>query len=423
MGYGSFVRHPGAALWGGAACLLAALPACGNGDDDLDGGPSKPDVQVPDVGGEAFLFVNRIRTLVSRTFFVSVLPQLGEGVIDTSEALEVSAGLSRFRAFQGKVYVFRGEGGRVIRFGVEDDLSLVEEASFSMANEGIQEFLLSVAIINEQRAYYFDPAAAKVVVWNPETMSIESTFEVPETRREDLPLTVVGTPSIVGEFVVIPTSWRSRAQDDALPEVGMVVLSADRNELVAVLTDRRCGVSTTGFVLDGAYYILGDWFSGVLDVFAPEGTDLPPPCLLRWQPSSPGEFDPDFRIDMRALTGAPQFDGAFGTADGKFVTRVYDASFADDEIPNMVADPRDYFNLELWRWAVVDLEAETVERIDTLPLTGTSFNPSVVDGDFLVPQLDEDTQTSELVVIDAAAAATEAALRAEGDIIDVERIR
>lgn len=395
-----------------AAMVLSACGTSENNDTSNGSGAESYD-------GPAYMFVNRIRTPDSQTNYVSVLPSLEAQSVDLEAALEVP-GFSRFRIHNGKVFVFEGETLEVARYGVGADLVLEEEARFSMAQQ-VSEFRLSIAFAADERAYVIDPVEQRVVVWNPQSMEITDTFDlsgVSGLERENLD-TTVGKSSVVGDYVVTPMAW---VADTGLePVVAILVLSASSNEVVGLYENNRCARSFTGFVHGGDYYVLGDWRLGVYDVYDPD-TDLPDPCLVRWTPGEES-FDPDYYASMRALTGGEHVDGAFGTIDGKIVSRVYDADFPSSQIPADYPNPSAYFSLALWRWAVIDLEAETRTLLDELPLTGTSFQPAVIDAQFYVPVLDEDEQASTLYAIDADSATTTESVSTSGDIVGIGRIQ
>ncbi len=389
-------------------------------EDEEPGNTSMGEEEEQEGPPPAYLFVNRVRTGFARTNYISILPDLEAREIDLDAAVEVF-GPSRFRIYDGDVFVFEGETGEVARYEVAEDLSLEEVGRFSMAGEGVQGFFyLSIAFLSPERAYYVDPAQGRVILWNPQAMEITNTLEVPDLVKEDYPVTTVGLSKVVGEYVVTPVSWRTSNQSRAIYESVLLVLSATDDEVVTIARDARCGVSSTGIVHDGAYYILGDWDGGVYSVLRPD-EGLPEPCMLRWQPGAQ-EFDPDYELELTDVVGAPHFSGAFGMVDTKFVVRAYDSDLSVEEIPDEINSmaPR-YFDLELWRWAVVDIEAQTATILDDLPLTGVGFNPAVIDGVFYVPQIDEETQNSTLIAIDGTA--TSESVRATGDIVTVGRIR
>jgi len=392
---------------------MAALAlGCGDdGDDDGTGGSGGGATE-----DAAFLVVNRVRDPSSRTNFVSVLPSLGAQEIALEDALEVP-GLSRFRAYDGSVFTFDGESQRITRYAVDDDLALREEGRFSLVNLGVQGFRTSIVFISPERAYYVDPVGLQVVVWNPKEMEITTTFPIPELEREGFPLITIGVPLVVDDYVATPISWRLSDQSNVIPVTGLLVLSATDDEITTIAEDARCGVSASGFVFDGAYYALGDWDAGVYSVYNPAST--PAPCLVRWN-AGDLDFDPDYVLDMAELTGSPQLAGVFGGAGESIVARVYDTEVDVDTIEATV-DPEAYFNLELWRWARIDFPTQRVNHLVELELTGISFNPSVVDGVYYVPQIDEQTQTSVLYAIDGTTVSE--SVRATGDIVTVGRIR
>ncbi|MEM7135143.1 MAG: hypothetical protein AAF500_01120 [Myxococcota bacterium] len=398
--------------WVACGILFALLAGCGDSSVDDGTGGSGGSVSSAD----AFMFVNRVRDPSSRTNFVSVLSSLAAQEIELTNALEVP-GFSRFRTYDESVFTFNGESQQVTRYAVTDDLTLREEGRFSMVNLGVQGFRTSIVFISPERAYYIDPVGFQVVVWNPATMEITTTFPIPELERDGFPFITIGVPLVVGDYVATPVSWRLDDQSNVIPATGLLVVSAVTDEFTTIAEDMRCGVSASGFVFEGAYYALGDWDAGVYSVYNPGPT--PSPCLVRWN-AGDLNFDPDYVLDMAAFTGSPQLAGVFGGAGDSIVARVYDTEVDVDTIQETI-DPDEYFNLELWRWAQIDFRTQEVSRLGELDLTGISFNPSVVDGVYYVPQIDEETQTSVLFAVDGTSVTQ--SVRATGDIITVGRIR
>lgn len=209
-------------------------------------------------------------------------------------------------------------------------------------------------------------------------------------------------------------AYANQSTGDLVASVGVLALAADRDEVLGILEDERCALSGGGFVdANGDYYVLGDSGDGAFDIFGV--VELPEPCLVRL-PRGADAFDPDFVLRVASLVGAPQVAGLVGRGDRTFLTRTLDPRFDLTTITN----PLDYFRIEAWIWQAVSVDDGTAIDLG-LPPSGISFAPFVVDGDFYVQQLDEDTQRSTLVRFDGTT--TSPSFTVTGDIQRVARIR
>lgn len=384
--------------------LATALGACG---DDVEGA----------MGGEspaenAFLVATRIRTPADRTVLLTTARELELGRLDASEALELP-GTSRAVVFDERVYAFDGERGAVIRFEVSPELRLQETGRFSMAGLGIVSFRSSIVFLDPRRAYYVDISGQQVVVFDPEAMEVVTTFAAPELAREGFDA-VGGTPQQVGDQVVMPLSFTNLLTLDAVPSVAAFVVSATEDRVIGLFEDDRCALSGGALVDDGSAFLVGDNLNGALDVFGTD--DVPAPCLLRYDPNQ-SAFDGDFLLDLRETLGVPHVADLVGRGDGTFVTRV----FASDFDPASLDDPRAYFDLEVWGFAVGELSGASAALVDALPLSGISFGPFVVDDSYLLPVVDEEAGETSLYRLEGTT--PEALFTASGEVQYVARIR
>lgn len=391
--------------------VIVGLAGCGDSSGtDGSGG----------VGTGEFLVANRVRTPDSRTTFASILPELDVGQVDLGGAREFS-GVSRARAYGGKVFVFDGESGVVTRFVVEGD-ELIEDvladgsrARFSMMREGVTSFTSQIIFLSDERAYYVDTLAFdQVVVWNPTTMAVTSTFPAPQLAREGFSSTTGGTLVALDDVVAMPISWADFVDTTFAPVAAMIVFSATEDRVIGLIEDDRCVISRSAFVDDESIFLMADTGGGVADLFVEPGS-LPPPCLLRWSPGDTA-FDPDFYRDLRAIADVPFVSGAVARGDGTFVTQLYTST-----IDPSTLDPQELIDLSLWQWGIIDWRNDTSTLIEEIPLGGVSREGWVIDDRYLIPQFDDEGAFSVLFDVDESGA-TEL-LSIAGEFQSVERIR
>ncbi|MEM1413399.1 MAG: hypothetical protein AAGH15_00790 [Myxococcota bacterium] len=347
---------------------LLAVAACGedpppasepDAGSATDAGMDAGHAMDAGAGDPVYLVAQRVRTPDSRSVLLSLLPDLEERDIDNGTAFEVS-GFARVTTFGGKVFVFDSESAAITRYGVSAEGDLVEEPpSVSFAGLGITRFLPTFVFASPTRAYYLDAVGAQMVVWDPEEMALVEDFPVPEVEREgfDAGASLV----LVGDEIVAPISWTNLLTRRGVATVAALVFSAEDGRLLRVDESDACafaGGAVDG--RDGAYHLVGTSAGGILDLFGED--PLPPPCAVRGQQGTGLDDAP--AVDLRVLTGAPFVDAIEGAGPARLVMQVWDA----DVDPESLTDPFTFGELELWRFAMVDLVAETTEVVATLPL-------------------------------------------------------
>lgn len=372
-----------------ACCASLALTASACGDNQAAPAPDAGSPPLTDAmsGSPAYLVVTRVVNPNGRNVYLSALPSLEPTTIELSQTLELS-GLSRAFTFDGAVFAMDGETGQVARYEVDDELRFSETARFSMANLGITGFRSAFAFISPTRAYYVDVTNLQVVVWNPRAMEIVGTFSIAGLAREGFNISAEA-PQVGGDRVIVPIGWSNLTQGTFHPAVGLLVLDAQVDELIGILEDDRCAVGGGGFFDDqGDFYVIGDTSHGVYEAFGPD--TVPQACLLRLAAGS-SDFDPEFVEPMGGLADNPYFSGLTGTPDRALLTR----GFAPDVDLSMLTNPSEYFSLKAWLWRLIELDTGSSTEVE-LPPHVLSFGPFSVDGEFFLPQFDEDTQQTVL---------------------------
>ncbi|MEM1417270.1 MAG: hypothetical protein AAGH15_20400 [Myxococcota bacterium] len=387
-------------------------------DSGVPGADAGVDAGVSDAGiadgRSAYLVVQRNVTPDGRSILLSVLPDLAPRSLDGAEALELP-GASRARTFEGKVFGMDSERGVITRFAVDDSFALVEEDRLSMTRLGISLFFGTATLfLGSERAIYVDPPSQQVVLWNPSEMVIEDTVDVPELRREDFESAVYGVYELGGE-ILVPVGFWNLIRGVTVPTVTTLVFSAADLSLQRVIEDDRCAVTGGGAVVGDRYFVVGDSFGGAFDIFAPD--PLPAPCVLRRSEGSE-TLDPDFLLDLRAVTGAPHVQGLTGGGRGGLLTRIY----ASDVDPDTLTNPFAYSQLPLWRYALLDAEGSSATVADELPLSTSGFGPFVVDGDYYVPVTTEGRASATLYRL-GADGRVEESVRGTGEFEAVARVR
>ncbi|MEM8608287.1 MAG: DUF4374 domain-containing protein [Myxococcota bacterium] len=351
----------------------------------------------------------------SRFQLVHIVPDLEPQELALDEAFEFS-GFSRVRAFDGKVFVFEGERGQVIRYRVTPALSLEEEERLSFANLGITSFGPSITFASSTRAYFVSSATREIVVFDPDAMQIVAAIPFLQLGREGFALTFTSAPTVIGDEVYVSIAWADTATLRYVPEVTVAVFSASELRLLRVLSDDRCGFGFRGFAHEGAFYTMGDGVNGLANL----GLDgISPPCLLRI-PAGSDRFDPDFYVDLAAASGREIVAGGpFGIGDGRFLTMVY-----DDDVEPSAIDLAEFAQLSIWRWAIMELPTAETQVLEELPLGGvnTLLRPTVVDGTTYVSVTTELPTSSQLFRIEDDSRVTPIIRSETGYNLQVDRV-
>ena len=405
-----------------ASSLLSIALALGCGDSESGtgtGGTGAANGTAGTGGGAprstALLATQRIFTTDNRFIAAQVVSELDGQELDPSQSLELS-GFSRTYVFGGKLFVFDGETLQVTRYAIDDDLRLTEDGRFSMMGVGVTSFAPTTVFINPTRAIYIGREEI-AVVFDPEAMVITSTFDVPGLAKEGL-IARFNAPIRVGDNLYMAIAWWNGDTFEVHPAVAAAVLSAEEDRFLGIAEDSRCVFSDSGFAADGAYYVVGNNFSGAIDLATPE--EFPPPCLLRLREGAT-EFDADFYVDLAESTGTRLLGGLeLGIGDGRYIGQVYGAS----QDPSELDSPSSVFGENLFRYALFSVSNGLATVVDDLPLTArNNFFPALIDGIPYVP-INDGFDNSQLFRIDPETRSAEIALQSSaGQIIGLQRIR
>lgn len=152
--------------------LAVVLAACG-GDDTHeitpDGGDQPTD--------HAYVVGSLVFGPEGTTSYVSVLSNLDAQTIDYTKAREFGD-LADVWAYDGAVFITQANDATITRFSVKDG-ALVEEGKFSLANYGPTDVgFWRNTFISPTKAYFLN-SAEQYVIWNPTTMTITGTLDLP----------------------------------------------------------------------------------------------------------------------------------------------------------------------------------------------------------------------------------------------------
>lgn len=354
------------------AIALLGATACGSDETTRAGGErgTAPAVMVSVIGNSPDV----------RQTYVGAFDAVPSGEVRFDQMREF--GDAYFYAFDGSIFVWQREEGSIVRFEVTDDLRLVQGKTVSFANFGL-EFDGELTFISPTRAYMVVAGQGTVVVWDPTTMEITSSFPIPIPVREGLDTFPIQI-GVSGENVYWAFISMNYDAQTVYPKNVVAIAPKDADGPVTVVEDDRCVPSLGGYVMSsGDVYLVGGADADAITLFN-STDDYPPSCVLRINAGA-SAFDPDYFFRLSDVTGSPSVVGTWRINDENVLARVWDPA---DPVPQ-VSD--EYWSAQNFISKRIDLTTQTATDFPALPKGGFSSNiADAVDGStyFSLPQAD-----------------------------------
>lgn len=360
-------------------CVLAMLVvACSTDDGESNG----------EASASAVALLTRVCGPDTCQSFLSTYESLeamkAARAVDKSKGVEVP--YSQGRVHDGSIYLFNRDEPTVTRWTVEEDLSLTQHETLSFANTGTTVFCqICNVFAGPELAFHVDAIAGGVVVaWNPKTMELIETTDVPESimsRGEGLTPEVI-FPDVIDGRAFYNASWTDWDGLVQLDRAALVTFETNSpSPTLRVLEDDRCGgtYAMTPFAdAAGNVYAMGDWQGGYFDVGIL--ASRPPACLLRVQPGA-NEFDPDFYVNLLEVAQAKAIRNAFPMAGGRILLNILPKDAPGVMQEEFNADPWAYYELTGFTYVVLDVETLEVTPVqDLAPAGAGNSTPLAMDG-------------------------------------------
>lgn len=280
----------------------------------------------------------------------------------------------------GVIFIGGDSGPTVTRYDLQDDGTLEKGQTVSFIGEGVAsigEYGGQFHFVSDDKAYFFDGASAKLVVWNPEAMTVTGSESLAALAITDATLTFSASPLQVGDKLITFAGWRAGPQVPS--EVGIVVVNTQTDD-VTVIRDDRCGYVRDGALgPDGLVYVATEAYGAAVRRLGAD--NAAEPCMLRLDPDTL-ELEADYEVALNALSEGAPTGSLMRGPDGATFLRVFDESafaIADDTHPRVLA------SAAAWKWARVTLGDEpSVSLLDT-PASGGSVIMHVFGERFVAP--------------------------------------
>lgn len=348
-------------------CSVVCLSSIGCSDSDADpkGGSAGSSGEAGAAGSTASEGIYGIGSLVSGQdtsndylLLVPTLDHQGEK-LNLEDGREFS-GQSDLAAYDGSLLVSSGDAPEIVKYEVDDNRSLNELEKVSFASYG----LASAAFWNNQfvsstKAYMLN-GAAEVVVWNPETMRVEGTIELPELEpREGLKVVaaLADRASVVhdGKYY-LPLYWTD--EQYALRSDDSVILVIDTaTDTVEDTISAPCPGLDYGTVDDDGLLHFSNWTGGAGTHYV-LGTAAN--CVATLDPATKKVTTRSFA----SITGGHEGAAFKYAGNGKFVLSVFDEVRADIENAEDPFTPVGGLNWQLWSYDPATGDAAPIEGVD-----------------------------------------------------------
>jgi len=375
-------REPNVTRWGLVLAVASALlgTACGDDGSDesgasrdgsvplLDAGPDM-DAVIGSDGGVAPQGDGSVRPTADSLYLVPAVIEQGESgqtylnlsktfdtttVIDPKRGREVQ-GWNYPLTFEGSVFVADSSAPTLTKHSVAADGTLKAEQTVSFAGVGVTESPSSDVLyfVSSEKAYMFDTASLRAIVWNPKTMTLTGKqFTFPTLARPGLKTSVRSDPYQAvrrGNDLFLPVGWYDQNYKDRFVQA-LLIIDTTTDEVRGFIEDERCGdgFSTIKSATDDIYVFPSA--GGGLQFFVNAETPRPS-CVLRVR-AGEYTFDPAFKLDLSALVGNAAAQGALPDKTRRgFFFGSYDKSLA-------VGDAKNF-----WRLHYYDLTTNALQPV------------------------------------------------------------
>jgi hypothetical protein len=417
-------------------CTLAAAIACGSDATTVAATENTADVE-PTEGAPAdgapttpaVLLAERVDSPDTRTIYVHLLPSVPTAPADRTRAYEF--GSVYIFVYEGKVYIRDREAGTVTRYQVTDELELVidkrpdgADAKLSTQPVGLRPEGMPLIFISPTRAYFLDTPEKRVIVWNPTTMEITSTVEMPDPDKAGFETGQIRNPVRVGDRVFAGVlAWEDYDNLRVHPGAGVMIFSATTDAPPTLIEDSRITGADNLFAdATGDVYVLGNQGRGIYNVLGPGAGAIPPAGVLRIKNGATA-FDPDYFVNLSAVTGSQAIVALNVLNDATLVGQLWDPG-VDPRTQVTTAD--DFLEAEEFVYGLVDLTTQTFSRPPSIPRGGVGkVTHPVIDGVMYVQvykQVSENVRDVDVIAVTPTGAQNAFTIPG-GDLESLARVR
>jgi hypothetical protein len=394
--------------------LLAIGPSCADESDAAESGANEAgetsatsevggDDSTGDPAGSAgHVLASVVITDAGRTTYVQVVPELA-GHITNDAGVEIP-GNGVLMVSGRDVLVGLAEEPTWVKYTVRADGSFEEAGRMSLMSYGLTAIDFGNTLVDATTAVSISSDALAAIVWNPETMTVTGTIDLPHLAEEGFDLENWTTAAHDG-LVYAPARWADWDNGVILPKVVTTILDPKALSIVGVADDDRC--ASGGHVVfdaDGYAYVMGDGRNYSIQMFAhAAGEPVPENCILRIAPGET-DFEEDWVVAVPSITGGLEAITELATAvQGSGVALA--KMFYPDELPDGV-EPIDF---EFWglnahrMWRIELGDTPTAVPVEGAPLSAIGFAGAASAGLYYQGESEDGGGTTTVYVVDPQA--------------------
>ncbi|MEM7151283.1 MAG: hypothetical protein AAF799_00500 [Myxococcota bacterium] len=349
-----------------------------------------------------------------RTTYVSFFDDL-QGHKDNGSGIEVP-GNAEFFAQGRSIYIGLNEEPTWVKYDVDEQGRFTESGRMSFASFGLGAIDYGNAFVDETTAVSISSTALLAIVWDPQTMTITGTVELPHLARDGFLLENWTTNVGPDGRVYIPARWGNWETPAIHPQVMTTIFDPHALEIVGVAEDDRCASGgRIVFDADGYGYVLGDGRNYSIQMIANSmGAPAPENCLLRIPPGGT-DFEEGFHVTIPSLTGGLEAITELETAQqgsGVGFTKIFHPDMLPEGVEPVDFSFWDHNAHQLWRIELGD-EPQAVPVVGA-PFSTVGFAGAPIEGTLYVGESLDGGATSDVYAVDPVTNTMEVSFSMDG---------
>lgn len=339
----------------GLCLAVAGILAAGCSDEES---PTAPE---PPVEAESAVVLHvRLLTPDGVNALIGAFPEVPTGEIDVGEFVELGERAFNTTVFDGAIFTPSAENQTWTRWEVDEDLNLSQGAVMSVANLGVSTGT-PLAFISPTQGFILDLVEGIGLEFNPSTMEIVETFDVPA------PPVLAGEPWPAqapipwGDGLLAIPIWAADFSAQTFDEQAMVAFFDSETRQFTYATDDRTVTSRNGFVDSNGDLYLAPAPSAIhLAHYGTQADEDTPPLngMVRIR-AGETQFDPDFYQPLDEITGDLAVWNSTYLGGGRILQLTF--TQPQEEWPE---NPDDWWGMDRTK-NIIDMSTWTSERLSS----------------------------------------------------------
>jgi hypothetical protein len=370
----------------------------------------------PNTGEPVYVVFSTIDTPDGRSGYFVTTPSIeGDVPVDVATGIEEPGG-GQLYAPPGEGYFLLGGGETpsFTRYELDAEGNLQRGPTLSLQNLGVAEVWRHMIFVDASKAYFLDYTQLQVIRFNPTTMELNGVTAVDDFACAEVQ-TEFGTPIRREDGFYFPRScW-----DLDITSSGTSLVHLDPvTDQVTVTHDQRCMGMQVGFLADsGDAYWFADHDASM--EWSVQGRPAPHDCGLRL-PAGQDTFDPGWELDLTTRTGGVSAVASVPAGGSSVWVKVFEPAAMPAPVPVEEID----WTLKVWRWGLLDVEADTPVQLDLDSELVVFYGPPIeVDGRQFSPSTTFSENGDQTALVELTASGPVERMQVRGELRKVIRLR